>query len=356
MARKSNGATISDVAREAGVAPMTVSRFLNDHPNIRRKTMKRIKAAIEKLNYTPNYAARMLTGQNSHAIGVILPTLIDPFFGALAEGVEQIARTHGYLVWVSSSGMDPNVEQELVRQMNHHMVEGIVLAAAPGEAIHRYGQHSTRIVAVDTPPENVQLDFVGVDNVDGASLAVEHLIQHGRRDIFAIGEKLKQYTLNQRLQGYQNAMRRHGLEPADPLACDDFEQTKALFRELLSRKERSLAFFSLNNLATIKAFEALNEIGATIPEDIALVGFDDFELAPFLRPQITVVRQPSQELGRQAARLLFELLIAPDDRPSLHIAMPVELIVRESCGCTGSRLTHMNSSSPSQRNGVRSAF
>src|ERR1700727_552312 len=186
--RKNTGirkATLVDVAKAAGVGPMTVSRTINGHPYVAEDTAKKVRAAIRQLDYRPNHAARMLTGQLSRSIGLIVPDLADTFFSVVSHAVQETARESGYLVWLAASNDDLSIEAAQVEQMTHHPVDGILLV--PVDSKHKYlktvAEGATPIVTIDRPIEVATSDSVGVENKAGARMAVEHLIRHGYKRI-----------------------------------------------------------------------------------------------------------------------------------------------------------------------------
>ena len=193
MAHKSSPpkrATLEDVARAAGVGAMTVSRTINGHPYVAEKTAKKVRAAIHRLGYRPNHAARVLTGQLSRSIGLIVPDISDSFFSVVSQAVQETARQSGYLVWLAASDEDPEIEAAQVGMMTNYPVDGILLV--PSDSRNGYlkmlASGTTPIVTIDRPIEIATTDSVGVENRRGAQLALEHLIQHGYKRITCIAE------------------------------------------------------------------------------------------------------------------------------------------------------------------------
>ena len=181
-------ATLADVALAAGVGAITVSRTINGHPYVSEETAKKVRAAINQLGYRPNQAARMLTGQLSRSLGLIVPDLADPFFSVVAHAVQETARENGYLVWLAASSGDTAIEAAQVEQMTHHPVDGILLV--PVDSRHNYlktvAAGPALLVTIDRPIEVAATDTVGVQNRAGARMAMEHLIAHGRKRLFAL--------------------------------------------------------------------------------------------------------------------------------------------------------------------------
>ena len=180
-----------------------------------------------------------------------------------------------------------------------------------------------------------RFDSVLVENKSGAALAVKHLVNHGHKRIVCIGLSNTLYTMKMRHQGYLEALRQAKLKPEPYLDCSAHETIVPALAEILEKPDAPTAFFCTNNLTMRSTLLALNELGVSIPKGVAIVGFDDFELASILNPTLTVVRQPSQELGSVGATLLFKRLNGPDEIPEKgeRVVLPVELVVRRSCGC-----------------------
>ncbi len=327
-------ATLEDVAKAAGVGPMTVSRTINGHPYVAEETAKRVRAAIRQLDYRPNHAARMLTGQLSRSIGLIVPDLADPFFSVVSHAVQETARENGYLVWLAASNDDLSIEAAQVEQMTHHPVDGILLV--PVDSRDRYlkavASGTTPVVTVDRPIEVATTDSVEVENRAGARMAVEHLIGHGRRRIACVATNSHLRTIKERIAGYEECLRQARLPRAKVLQLSSLVEAKSALSALFSHN-RPDALFTANNAATIWVIEALREMNIEAGKDVALVGFDDVDFYKLITPPITSVRQPAAELGRMSARLLLERIKGDSSLSSVRTVLPVSLVIRESCGC-----------------------
>jgi LacI family transcriptional regulator len=335
--------TIADVARRAGVAPMTVSRYINSHPYLRPETAERVRAAIAALGYEPNYAARLLMGQPSNAIGLIMPEIADHVFAEVAHGVQDGARLKNKLVWMVASNSNVAIEEQQIRLMQRHKVDGILLIAAEARSSYLtsvLGDKKT-LVAIDRPIESCATDSVQVENRSSSRMAVEHLIGHGHKNIACVADFEQLFTIRERIAGYREAMSDHGLSTDILNGARDRASTERLLLELFRRRKKVQAIFTTSNITTIFVLECLHDMNRSIPQEVALIGFDDFELASAFRPSLTVVRQPAAELGRQAAHLLFERLDADRIYPPVRITLPTELILRESCGCSNTRNVHL---------------
>ena len=328
---------MSDVAKLAGVSTMTVSRVLNENPNVTDSMRQRVSAAIEQLRYQPNELARSLRERRTRQIGVIVPYLFDPFFAICAHAVNTVAKRHSYSVVLSTSNENPEDEFEEANRMLRRNVEGLILIPtdATGASSRLLGHEFERmpIVTLDRPVRGSRFDSVLVENERGAQMGTEHLLSLGHKRIAYVGLTDDLYTMGMRHRGYNAAMQAAGLETQTALLSGALDDSLTALRTLLSVKKPPTALFSANNLITRHVLEALQAMGHHPPHPIALVGFDDFETACLLRPGITVVQQPIELLGQTAAEILFARLRntgrPASGRPK---TLPVKLIVRGSCG------------------------
>jgi LacI family transcriptional regulator len=341
-----------DVAERAGVGMMTVSRVLNGTAQVRDETKERVYRALEELHYRPNFMARALRGFGTRSIGVILPYLFDPFFASCAHAISTVAKQHAYSVLLATSDEDTETEAEQVRDLLRRQVEGIIVFPASNGDSHLTDAEflGTPMVAVDRPlsrstgrggsrsaAAGAPVDTVLVENQQGATLATEHLIQHGHRRVLYIGLDRRIFTMQSRVEGYMKAMQAAGLEPECFYEGQDDAATLEFVRRLRSRPNPPTAIFAANGLSTRHALQAIASLDMHIPEEMAFIGFDDFDLADILRPALTVVRQPIQRVGEESAALLFARLDSDSEtkpnRPAQHRTLPVELVLRRSCGC-----------------------
>jgi LacI family transcriptional regulator len=338
MARKSSPtkrATLEDVARAAGVGAMTVSRTINGHPYVAEETAKKVRAAIRRLSYRPNHAARVLTGQLSRSIGLIVPDIADTFFSVVSHAVQETARESGYLVWLAASDEDPMIEAAQVEMMTHHPVDGILLVPADSRNgyLKTLASGTTPIVTIDRPIEIATTDSVGVENRRGARLAVEHLIQHGYKKITCIAANSHLLTIKERIAGYKESIRRAKLPCPKELRVTSLSSVKSALSELFESRNRPDAVFTANNSSTIWVIETLQELNIAMGKDVALVGFDDVAFFTLITPPVTAIRQPATELGSMAARLLLQRINGEFKASSVRTVLPVTLTIRESCGC-----------------------
>jgi len=342
MTKKTKAPTLSEVARKAGVGTTTVSRVINGGNRVDPKTLARVRKAIEALSYMPNQAARILKGHRTKTIGLIIPSIADPFFASCAEAAQVIARTHDSLLIVTTTHNEPEAEIESVKVLMQHQTDGLIIAPSDTDnsALRSLlARASVPVVALDRPLPHSSIPFVVADNFAGANLATQHLIGHGYRRIACMTGEKTLYTIRERVSGYRQAVESAGLPVILDDSISDYPSVERAIRTLLGAAKPPDAIFTLKNSITISAFEAMQKLGVVIPGSMALLGYDDFELAETVRPSITVVRQPIEEIGRMAAEILFEELQRSrvrtiDHRRPREVQLGTRLVRRSSCGCT----------------------
>jgi LacI family transcriptional regulator len=320
--------TMRDVAVLAGVSLKTVSRVINEEPGVATATAERVEAAIAELRFQRNDLARSLRqGRTSSTLGLVIEDVANPFYSAIAQAVESAARDRGYMLITASCEEDPKRERELVLALLRRRVDALILVPAARD--HSYlATDETPVVFLDRPPHGVDADCVLLDNLGGARSAVEHLLARGHERIAVIADPDRLYTAHERLSGYRQALDAAGIpirEELVRLGSHDSIQAEAVVRELLALPpdRRPTALFAGNNRNTVGALRALQDAD----KPVALVGFDDFELADLLGT--TVVHHDSGSLGAHAATLAFERLEGAERRPR-RVVVPTELIVRGS--------------------------
>lgn len=338
--KKNSPPTLSQVASAAGVGTTTVSRVINGGELVNPKTLAKVRRVIESMGYMPNQAARVLKGDRTKTIGLIIPSIADPFFSSCAEAAHAVARTHDSLLIVTATQNDLKNEIENVNMLVRHRVDGLMIAAgnSHSKSLSQLLQRLTMpVVAIDRPIADTDIPAVITDNFVAAKLAVQHLIEHGRTRIACLTGEQDLFTIRERIRGYRAAIKRAGLPVLLDTSVRDFDSAMRSIQRMLASDTRPDAFFTLKNSTTIYTFEVLQNLGIEVPASIALVGFDDFELASTLRPSISVLQQPVQDIGRAATELLFERLLGSGDRSSESTRqlklLDTHLILRRSCGC-----------------------
>jgi DNA-binding LacI/PurR family transcriptional regulator len=329
---------LKEVARRAGVSISTVSRVLNQPELVNEQTNLRVRQVIEELGYRPSRVARRLRLESGRAnlVGLIIPDMQNPFFAEIARGVEDVAQKRGYAVFVGNSDEDAAKEQQYLDVMQAESVDGIIVppSSEDDRAIPAVAASGLPVVCVDRRLTHSAVDTVVVDNVRGASDAVEHLIRLGHRRIAFIGGLPQLSTSRERLKGYRQALEASGIgfDPALVRQGDSrLSSGRALTRELIELPAPPSALLVGNNLMTLGAIEMIHRLGRRVPDDVALVGYDDMPWALAFNPPLTAVRQPGYELGQRAMELLLQRIEMPERSPSLITLQPT-LIVRQSCG------------------------
>jgi LacI family transcriptional regulator len=342
--KKSTLPTLSEVARQAGVGNTTVSRVINGGDRVSPMTLARVRHVIEALGYRPNQAARVLKGDRTKTIGLMIPSLADPFFSSCAEAAHAVVRANGSLLIVTATQNDPHTEIENLNVLISHRVDGLLIAPANSRSqalCNLVNRLSIPVVAIDRPIFNSSVSSVLTDNFKGARSATQHLIDHGCERVACLTGESTLFTIKERIRGYRAAVNQSGLTCSLNTSIKDYKSAEYAIESLLAGPNPPDALFTLKNSTTIYAFEVLQKLKITMPKPIALLGFDDFELATTLRPSVSVVQQPVEDIGRVAAELLFEKFPGGSNA-SLHgrltrprrVLLETQLIRRSSCGCS----------------------
>lgn len=332
-------ATVRDVAKAAGVSPMTVSRVLNGSPMVAAETAEKVRGAMTVLGFRLNQGARNLRqGRAVTMIGLVLDDIANPFYASVGRAVEGVAQAHGALLVVASSGDDAARQREVVTTLVQRGLDGLLMYPALGGDDYLTADFLQKrpLVLLGRRPAAVDADTVGVDNVGAAYQAVSHLCRHGHTRIGVVGYGKRADTNGDpdadhrrgRIEGYRRALSAFGLDDEPDLVrlgCAGAPEAAVAVKELLTLPDPPTALFAMNNRMTIGALRALG-VGLG---GIALVGFDDFELADVFDPPITVVAPDPAEMGRRAAELLFDRLNG-DDRARTHTTLSIALIERGS--------------------------
>ncbi len=345
MPKTISNSTLSDVAKLAGVGVATASRAVNGGVNVSPATLKKIRSAIQQLGYKPNHAARILKGGRTKMVGLMVPSIANAFFARCAEAAGEVALLHDSLLIFAVSSNRPEAQVSSLEILMRHRPDGLLLvpAASTSEPLLSFVRHSpVPIVTFDRPLIGSRCVGVSTDNYEAARTATAHLIAHGRRRILCFGGESSLFTIAERLRGYRQAVEEAGLPVLIDTSLDEEGSTaRSLLRSHLARTKPPDAVFTLKNSVTVAAFQALQQLRVAIPGRVALLGFDDFDLAGTLQPSISVVQQPVKEVGRRAAELLFARLESgasagrASNARQNAIVLANRLVLRASCGCTG---------------------
>lgn len=320
------------MAGRAGVSTATVSRYLRGD---RVREADRIIEAIEALDYRPAVAARSLRSGIHYAVAMVVPDITNPYFAAVAKGVESVFRGTPYRLFLANTDESPKIEDAVLNDVLPR-VDGIILAPATEEeeAPLRVGQAGMPIVLVDRELSEQSFDSVLVDNAGGAAAAAQHLVELGHTGIAMISGPLVNTPGRIRYRGFLASLAAAGIRPSDDyLEIADFKESggyRAMMR-LLNLPNPPTAVFCANNVMTIGSLKALAASQVRVPRDISLIGFDDLDLGMLLHPPLTVIGRPAEEQGAEAGRLLLQRLDGDRNDKPRRVMMPTSLIARASC-------------------------
>jgi LacI family transcriptional regulator len=321
--------TIRDVARLAGVSVATVSNVLNGGRPVRPEVRAVVLSAVRELGYIPNRLARGLRSRRSQTLGLIVPDITNPFFSGLVKAIEHSARAEGYQVLLSSSEEDARIEYDLA--LASRQVDGMIVI--PTQDSPRYLlrlSEKTPVVLLDRIGGEDCLDRVGIDNIQAAHHGTQYLISQGHRRIMLLISTLELANIRERVEGYQRALAEAGLQP-DPqlvVACGRGADAAQVVAGAIARRQPSAIFAATNRLSLV-AVQAIRELRLAFPQQISLLGFDDFEWSTLLQPYLSTVKQPLEQMGRTACELLLERLAGERSEPR-RILLPHTLAVRQS--------------------------
>jgi LacI family transcriptional regulator len=348
-------ASISDVAREAGVSIFTVSAVVNKKSHVGKTLRERVENAIRKLNYRPNLIARSLIKQRTQTIGMIVPDIAHPFFPMVVRGAEDAVQKHGYNLLLCNSDDNLEKEERAVELLLSKRVDGILLTKAAGDfrppLRKMIDEVKIPFVLVMRTYPQLTKDAVITDDYQGAYEAVCHLARSGRRRIALVSGPLKVSNAKERFRGFRDALDVNKL-PYDPdLVAEGDYRIESGFRaghSLLSRRPDGI--YVANHLMTVGLLKAVEEMGLRCPEDFGLVSFDDYPWLGVFRPRLTTVELPKHPLGSEAAELLIRRINDDDGKPVLKKLQP-ELRIRESCGFSQfvASEAHLNQAEPEAR-------
>jgi LacI family fructose operon transcriptional repressor len=312
--------SIKDVAQAAGVSTATVSRVLANKSRVHAETRKRVSEAIERLNYRPNLVARSLRVQKTARIGLVVSDIRNPFFTAISRAVEDAAYEQGYSVLMCNTDENPAKEELYLNLLHDENVAGIIFSPTQqfSTSLKSY-KSAIPFVIVDRSIENKDMDMVLLDNMSAAYELTLHLFENGYRNFVGLFGN-SSTTGQERSRGFQMALKDHQLEPmaiyfVEPRIKQGYETTISL----LSENQKPDAIFTSNSLLTAGAFQAIRDSKLSVPGDVALVGFDETTWGALVDPPITIIAQPTEEIGRTATELLFQRISEPNRSPKTVI-------------------------------------
>ncbi len=329
--------TIRDVAKRAGVAPITVSRTINNSGYVSTEKRARVEAAIAELGYVPNTLARSLRSRRTNTLGLILTDITNPFWTTVARGVEDVASDAGLNVIFCNTDESEQKQNRYLEVLLQKQVDGILLAPVHSslEQIQSIKNQDVPVVTIDRRIPGAEVDAVYCDSLGGAQNLVELLISLGHRRIAILNGPKETATAKDRLNGYLQALAAAGIKEDESLMfCGgfDLESGYSMAQHALALDPLPTALFATNNFIAISAVRAIRDAELNMPEDIALVGFDDLPEALVIDPILTAAAQPAYEMGRRATELLLARLSDEAPEEIQEIVLPTELIIRRSSG------------------------
>ncbi len=326
--------SIKDVAQLAGVSTATVSRVLSDKPYVSDEIRQRVLEAVEALDYRPNRVARSLRIQKTSTIGLLVSDIRNPFFTDISRAVEDFAHQNDYTVFLCNTDENPEKEKLYLDLMDAENVAGIILSPTrhTAQVFSQVYRSDIPVVIIDRHVPHPELDHVLIDNVDAAQKLVNHLIDDGHQRIAATFG-IASTTGAERREGYLRALKENGIKP-DPelsLFVDAKEEAGCdAVLKLLSLPQPPQAIFTTNSLLTAGALRAIRQKNLSIPDEIAIAGFDETRWTTLIVPPLTVIAQPTQEIGQTATELLLKRIKEPG-RPYRVVTLKGQLTVRQSC-------------------------
>ncbi len=326
--------TLRDVADRAGVSPMTVSRVVNKRGPVSPELRTRVEAALAETGYMPNAVARNLRTQRTDTVALVMPDMTNPFFTALAQGVETAAREAGITLLLANTDENEDEEARVVQMLLQRQVDGLLLipAGSCAETARLCRDHTTPLVVVDRRTEQPGVNVVRADSERGSLELGRLLVGLGHQRMAVLTGPATVPTAVDRAAGFCRALEEAGL-PAPRVIHGEFsiDSGRQMALAAMGEEPRPTALFAANNFIAIGVLHGLEELDLRVPEDVAVVGMDDLPAQMVMFPFLTVAAQPAVEIGRRAVELFLDGLVDPDS-PALEVVLPTELVVRRSSG------------------------
>jgi LacI family transcriptional regulator len=333
--------TVHDVAKRAGVAPITVSRVINNSGYISEATRTRVETIIKEIGYVPNTLARGLRSKRTNTLALVVTDITNPYFTLMARGVEDVAGASNYTVIYCNTDESETKEDKYANILAQRQVDGVLLVPAGGndKTIKFLETNGINVVVLDRRVSGVKTDFVCSDSKDGSNRLIKLLIGLGHKQIAIITGPKKVSTAADRVTGYKQALTEAGLIENELVYYGAFNQQSGyeLTKQAMARSPKPTAIFGANNFIMLGIIRALRELQLNVPADVSVVGFDDFPESMLVRPFFTAVVQPAYEMGRLAAELLLKRISGELSEEVQKIILPTEIVERESSGPKRSR-------------------
>jgi LacI family transcriptional regulator len=342
MPRVKDKVTIYDVAKMANVSPATASRVLSgsNYP-VKEALRKRVVEAAKMLNYSPNMLARSLKSNTSNDIGVIIPTISNPFYSSVILGIEKEADKRGYNLLLCNTFRDVEKEKRYLQSLYEKQVKGVIISTLGARNIEEYIEKGLEFVLLDQKIDNLECSFISFDCFKGAYMAVEYLIQNGHRKIAFVSSPLTKWTRKETFKGYKAALTDNGIaveeeyfligsheEEIDEEGFE-FKNGKEMADEFIKRKLDATAVLAVNDMTAFGFIQQMYLHGKRVPDDISVIGFDDISFAKMFSPPLTTVQYPAYEVGRLAAMLLLDKL-SGNNHSNMSVNLHPKLVIRDS--------------------------
>lgn len=328
--------TVLDVAKVAGVAPITVSRVINNSGYISEVTREKVETAIKELGYVPNILARGLRSKRTHALALVVADITNPYFTSMARGVEDVAGSNDYTVIYCNTDESETKEDKYANILVQRQMDGVLLVPAGGNAktVKFLEDNKIDVVVLDRRIPGKETNLVCSDSVNGAQELTDLLIKLGHQRIAIITGPDNVSTSTDRVVGYRNSLHAAGLSANEQVYFGGFNQQTGYKSTKIAMRssQKPTAFFAANNFILIGVVKALRELNLKVPEDVSVVGFDDFPESMLIEPFFTVAIQPAYEMGQKAAELLIKQINGEIVDNPQTIILPTEIIIRRSAG------------------------
>jgi LacI family transcriptional regulator len=329
--------TLEDIARMSGVSRSTVSRVINGDPNVNDHTRNKVKAVIQSLNFQPNLAARGLAAGYTRILGLVIPTGVaaifsDPYFPLVIQGVSTACNNLGYsvMLWLA----EPKYERKTISQILYNgLIDGVIVSSMlmDDPLIDRLSESKRPFITIGRHPINEMINYIDVDNRAGAYQGVSYAFRTGRRRVATIRGPHNTISGQDRYQGYLDALQERGLPLIPELVAEGEFSDASGYQAMKSMlPQRPDAVFVASDAMAFAAIRAIQEAGLCVPDDIAVIGFDDIPPAATTIPPLTTIRQPIQRTGSMAAEILIDMIEHPSPQPR-RVVLPTELVIRSSC-------------------------
>ena len=325
--------TVLDVAKVAVVSPSTVSRCLRGGGYVSEDVRRRVAEAVEFLQYEPNDIARSLRGDRTNSIGAVFPQIANPYFSRCVQKIELEATRQGYSVILLTHQEDPERQSRQLAVLRRARIDGVILTAAPGTdmAALRREIADIPVVALDRPLWD-DADVIMLQHRRAAFQATLHLLGHGLRHIACVTANPAVYSFQERIDGYTQAMQESGRQPTI-IAAPDYNELEAKIRAAVLARPAMEAVLTLSNMATVSVLKAVQSVAGKRRRPLALIGFDDVDLATLVQPSLTVMVQPTEQMAHDSVELLFSRITKSGPADVRRIESEGTLICRQSCGC-----------------------